>query len=310
MDKQLDLAVIGECLIEFSASEKLEDADVFRKSYGGDSVISAIMASKLGTETAFITKLGNDGFGHYIYEQLQKDNIDTSNIEFLPEQNGVYIAARPAGGKNEFYYYKRKSAATKLNDDDITEELLSSFKCLYSTGVTQSLSLSARNAVKKAFRIAKEKELITAYDPNYTSCFMYSDESKEFLEEILPYTNIIFMSMKNDAEHLFESLSYEHVARKLGDFGVETIVIKSRVNGGYYIFYNGEMRFIEFFNKLPVIDLTASGDAFNGAFLHSVISGFNPFEAAKYAAVAAGLQTSKTGAVSALPSKDEIAEYL
>ena len=310
MDKQLDLAVIGECLIELSSSAKLENAVEFRKSYGGDSVISALMASKLGTETAFITKLGNDGFGRYIYEQLQKDNIDTSHIEFVQEQNGVYIAARPEGEKNEFYYYKRKSAATKLNDDDINEELISSFKCLYSTGVTQSLSLSARNAVKKAFRIAREKELITAYDPNYTSCFMYSDESKEFLDEVLPYTDVIFMSLKNDAPHLFENMSYEHIAKKLGDFGVETIVIKSRIDGVYYTFYNCEKRFCEFFNKRPVVDLTASGDAFNGAFLHAYISGFNPFEAAKFAYVAAGLQTSKVGAVAALPLKEEIAEYI
>ncbi len=310
MDKQLDLAVIGECLIELSSSDRLERADVFHKSYGGDSVISALMAAKLGSTAAFITKLGDDGFGKYIYDSLKQDDIDVSHIELLQEQNGVYIAARPEDNKNEFYYYKRKSAATKLSDDDITEELLSGFKCLYSTGVTQSLSVSARSAVKKSFRIAKEKELITAYDPNYTSCFMYSDESREFLDEILPYTKIIFMSMKNDVPHLFESLSYEHIAKKLSDFGVEIIVFKSRIDGGYYTFYNGEVRFIEFFNKRPVIDLTASGDTFNGAFLHAYISGYNPFESAKFASVAAGLQASKFGAVSALPCKEEIAEYL
>ncbi len=310
MEKKLDIAVIGECLIELSSADKLEKAELFRKSYGGDSVISALMAAKLGSKTALITKLGNDGFGHYIYESLKKDNIDTSFTDFIQEQNGVYIVARPENEENEFYYYKRKSAATKLNDDDITEEMISSFKCLYSTGVAQSLSLSARNAVKKAFRIAKEKDLVTAYDPNYTSCFMYSDESREFLDEILPYTNIIFMSMKNDAPHLFESMTYDHIARKLGDFGVETIVFKSRIDGGYYIFYNGEKRFCEFFNKVPVIDLTASGDAFNGAFLHAIVSGFNPFEAAKFASVAAGLQASKNGTIAALPSKDEISEYI
>ncbi len=310
MDKQLDLAVIGECLIELSSLSRLEDADVFHKSYGGDSVISALVASKLGTETALITKLGNDGFGRYIYDKLQIDRIDTSHIDFVQELNGVYIASRTPGGKNEFYYYKRKSAATKLSDDDISEDLITSFKCLYTTGVTQSLSLSARNAVKKGFKIAKENDVITAYDPNYTSCFMFSNESKEFLDEIIPYTNIIFMSMKNDVPHLFESLSYEHIARKLSDYGVETIVIKSRIDGGYYTFYNGEMRFCEFFNKLPVLDLTASGDAFNGAFLHSVIAGYSPFEASKFASVAAGLQTTRMGAVEALPDRDEIAEYL
>ena len=310
MDKQLDLAVIGECLIELASSEKLENADTFKKSYGGDSVISALMASKLGSETSFLTKLGNDGFGHYILESLKNEGIDTSHIEFLPEQNGVYIVARVQGNKNEFYYYKRKSAATKLNDDDITEDYIKSFKCIYTTGVTQSLSICARSTVKKAFKMAKENDLITAYDPNYTSCFMYSDESKEFLEEILPYTNIIFMSMKNDAPHLFESTSYERIAKQLADYGVETVVIKSRIDGGYYTFYNGEMRFCEFFNKLPIIDLTASGDAFNGAFLHAVLSGLNPFESTKFAAVAAGLQAAKMGAVDAIPSKDEVLEYI
>ncbi len=41
--------------------------------------------------------------------------------------------------------------------------------------------MSSREAVKKAFEIAKENGVITAYDPNYSSLLSTEEDAKEFL---------------------------------------------------------------------------------------------------------------------------------
>ena len=87
--------------------------------------------------------------------------------------------------KKELLYYKRKTAATKLCIDDLEEDCIKRLKLLYSTGIVQSLSASSRELVRESFRIARENEVLTAYDPNYTSCFMNSSDTKELMEEIL-----------------------------------------------------------------------------------------------------------------------------
>lgn len=310
MDKQIDIVVIGECLIELSAEDNLSTTTSFQKFYGGDSIIAGLTAAEMGSKVALISNFGDDGFKDYLVSELSSRNIDITNVGTVPEQNGVYIVSRMQGRKNEFYYYKRKSAATKISADDISYEFIQSVKCVYATGVTQALSSSARNAVRKAFEMASANESVTAYDPNYTSCFMYSDESREFLEELLPYTKIIFLSQKNDAKQIFDMESSDQLAKYLNDNGVEIVVIKSHTDKGYYTFYNGEKRFTEFFDNVEVVDLTASGDAFNGAYLQAYLTGHTPFESTKIAAVVAGLQAGKIGAIQAIPRKEDVMRFV
>ena len=85
---------------------------------------------------------------------------------------------------------------------------------IYSTGVVQSLSASSRELLRESFRIAKENEVLTAYDPNYTSCFMNSDDTKEYFEEIIDFTDVIFLSLKNDATKLYEFDSHSGKIRQ------------------------------------------------------------------------------------------------
>ena len=221
----------------------------------------------------------------------------------------MYIVSRTPE-KQELLYYKRKTAAAKLSIEDITEDCIKKLKVVYSTGVVQSLSASSRELIRETFKIAKENGVLTAYDPNYTSCFMNSADTREFFEEIADYTDIIFLSLKNDAGKLYEIDSMEKVMKYFWDKGVKIVVIKSHVDNGYYTGYNGEISFTNFYNTQKAIDITASGDVFNGAFLYAVTNGYTPAEAMKFAAVDAGLQTQNYGAIQAIPYKDAVLENL
>ena len=205
-------------------------------------------------------------------------------------------------------YYKRKTAATKLSISDISEECIKQLKLIYSTGVVQSLSASSRELVRESFKIAKENDVLTAYDPNYTSCFMNSTDTKEYFEEIVEFTDIIFLSLKNDAARLYEVDSIDKVVKYFWDKGVKIVVIKSHIDNGYYTGYRGEIIFTEFYNTQKAIDTTASGDVFNGGFLYAITNGYAPSEATKFAAVVSGLQTQNYGAIQAIPYKNAVLE--
>ena len=309
MDSRIDIAIIGECLIELSTNGTLAETSTLNKYFGGDTVTAAVAIARLGGNVTYLTRVGNDGFSEFILSSLKKEGIDTSLIKTNDEQNGMYIVSRTAD-KNEFLYYKRKTAAAKLSIEDFSEEWIKKLKLIYSTGVVQSLSASSRELIREAFRIAKENDVMTAYDPNYTSCFMNSSDTREFFEEIVDYTDLIFLSLKNDAVKLYEIDSMEKVMKYFWDKGVKIVVVKSHVDNGYYTGYKGEISFTNFYNTQKAIDITASGDVFNGGFLYALTNGHTPAEATKFAAVVAGLQTQNYGAIQAIPYKNAVLEKL
>lgn len=307
MESKTDIAVIGECLIELSANGTLADTSTLNKYFGGDTITTAVAIARLGGNISYLTKVGNDGFSEFILSSLKKENIDTSMIKTNDEQNGMYVVSHTLD-KKEILYYKRKTAATKLSIEDFPEDTIKKLKLIYSTGVIQSLSASSRELVRESFRIARENEVLTAYDPNYTSCFMNSADTKEYFEEIIDMTDIVFMSLKNDSIRLYEMDSVDKIMQYFWSRGVKIVVIKSHIDKGYYTGYRGEINFTEFYNTQKAIDTTASGDVFNGGFLYAITNGYSPNDASKFAAVVAGLQTQNYGAIQAIPYRESVLE--
>lgn len=307
MEQKIDIAIIGECLIELFANGTLADTSTLNKYFGGDTVTTAVAIARLGGNVTYLTKVGNDGFSEFILSSLQKENIDTSLIKTNDEQNGMYIVSKTLD-KKELLYYKRKTAATKLSIEDISEECIKKLKLVYSTGVVQSLSAGARELVRESFKLAKENDVLTAYDPNYTSCFMNSSDTKEYFEEIVDFTDIIFLSLKNDAAKLYDVDSIDKVMKYFWDKGVKIVVVKSHIDNGYYTGYKGEISFTEFYNSSKAIDTTASGDVFNGGFLYAITNGYAPNDATGFASVVSGLQTQNFGAIQAIPYIDTVME--
>ena len=192
----------------------------------------------MGGNVTYLTKVGNDGFSEFILSALKKENIDTSLIKTNDEQNGMYIVSNTLD-KKEVLYYKRKTAATKLSIEDISEDIIKRLKMVYSTGVVQSLSASSRELIRETFEIARKNDVMTAYDPNYTSCFMNSVDTREYFEEIIDMSDIVFSSLKSDSQRLYEMDSPEKIIQYYWDRGVKIAVIKSHVDNGYYTGYQG-----------------------------------------------------------------------
>lgn len=309
MDEKLDIVTIGESLIELSCDISLSMTETLNKYYGGDTLTAAVAARRLGSKVGYITRVGCDYFKEFLLDSWQAEGLDISQIKLSGESNGLYLLARPKDGEKEFSYYRKKTAATRLSIDDISVKYLESAKIFYTSGIAQSLSLSAKEAVKYAYSVAKEKGVITAYDPNYSELITTPEDAKECFDDVISDIDILFLNIKNDSSKIFEDISPENVIKYIWDMGVQTVVVKSSKDFGYYTGYGGEIVFCKFFAE-NTVDTTCSGDAFNGGFLHGIASGLTPFEATKLASVVSGLQSQGIGAIKSIPTKKEVyAEY-
>ena len=199
--EKLDIIAIGESLIELSTSETLTTAQTLDKYYGGDSLTTAISALRLGSKVGFISRIGMDCFKNYLLESWQEEGLDISHVKPVQGTNGLYMVSRGQNcSSKEFSFYRKKTAATNLSIEDISTEYIQNSSLVYATGVTQSLSISAREAVKEAFKIAKENNVLTAYDPNFTSQIWSEDEAKEAFDEIEKYDEYVVETKETKEE--------------------------------------------------------------------------------------------------------------
>lgn len=306
MNEKLDIITIGESLIELSTEKSLTTATSLDKYYGGDTLTTAIAALRLGSKVGFISRIGMDFFRDYLLESWQEEGLDISHVKPVQGVNGLYmIALGQDCSEKQSSLYRKKTAATNLSIDDISTEYIQNTSVLYSTGITQSLSISAREAVKEAFKIAKENNVITAYDPNFKSQIWSEDEAKEAFEEISEYLDILFINVRHDSKIIIDSSSVDNIMKYLWDLGISTIIVKSAIEKGYYVGHQGKIEFIKFTNE-DVIDDTGAGDAFNGGVLHGIAAGMSPFKAVTLGSIVAGLQIQSVGAIKSIPNKDEV----
>lgn len=305
MGEHLDIITIGESLIELSSSTGLAYTQTFNKYYGGDTLCTAVAAQRLGSKAGYITRVGNDPFKEFLMESWQLEGLDISQVKLIDGFNGVYFIGHPENTEKEFVYYRKKTAATKLSIDDISPDYILSADIIYTTGSTQSLSLSAREAVQKAFQIAYENQMSTAYDLNYDSRLWSSDEAKEAFEELSPYIEIMFLSLEHDSVRVFDVDSPDKCIKYLWDTGITKVIVKSAKDKGYFVGSEGDIVFVEFKTD-EIVDSTGSGDAFNGAFLHGLNSGMTIVEAAKLASIDAAIQCHGMGAIKSTPYKEQV----
>lgn len=308
MENNLDLITIGEGLVELSSPQSLAYADKLDKYYGGDTLTTAIAACRMGGRVGYISKVGNDAFMEFLVGGWATEGLDITRVTSTDGRNGVYFVAGHETGHKEFAYYRKKTAAAKLTARDIDEDYIKSAKAVYATGITQSLSLSAKEAVLKMCKIAKENNILVAYDPNFEELLWSLEEARDAFSEVEDYIDIIFLNLRTDAV-LWDIESCDKLIEILLDKGIKTIVVKSKTNGGYYVATANETVFTPFFSDTKK-DSTGAGDSFNGAFLYELTQGKTPFEAVKFARVVSGLQVRKIGAIKSIPSAKEVTDAL
>ena len=309
MESKLDIISIGEVLVELSADCKLVFADTLNKYYGGDCMATAIAAQRAGSKVGFITKVGNDAFKEFLLDAWQCEGLDISQVKLAEEKNGLYIIAMPSNEEKEIIYYRKKIAPSKLTIDDISEKYISSAKYVYSSGITQSLSASASEVVSYAFKTAQKNGVSTAYTPSFNPNVTSVDIAKEYLSNVVNNLDILFMEMEFDVIPLIGLYSPDSVIKKMWDYGIKIVIIKSNQNKKYYVGYNGNVTEYSFYD-IGIVDTTSSFDAFNGGFLSAMANGMTPYDSVKFASVMEGIQVANIGAIKSIPFKADVINIL
>ena len=295
---------------------------------GGAPANVAVAAARLGAETGFIGKVGNDAFGRILAETLKKEGVDISGLFTCNEQpTTMALVSVDENGEREFAFYRNPGADTQLTADEAisaiagshirgNEDLLggqAKLPAILHIGSLSMTTMHAREACESAVHYAKDRGVLISYDPNYRAALWDSEErAVEMMKSLLPLADILKVS---DEEMLLltGTEDFEEGSRILSDQGPALVLVTLGAKGVFVRMgsYSGTVPGF----SVRVADTNGAGDTFFGAVLcqiskrEGLLDGLGEDELRKivtYANKAASLTCSRRGAMPAMPYADEI----
>jgi len=304
-----DLLALGECMVELFSEEPLADAPSFVKTFGGDTCNVLVAASRLGTSTGYITRVGDDPFGPFLRQSWQAEGIDVSQARPVAGFNGLYLISLLPGGEREFVYYRQGSAASTLQPADLDEQAIAAAKILHVSGISQAISPTCRAAVLAAAEMAHRYGVRVSFDPNLRLRLWSLAEAQAALAELLPHVDIALPSAPEESDALIGEREPERVAAYFLAAGAAVVAVKCG-GEGVLVAQGNDLTRVAAHVPEQVSDTSGAGDVFDGAFLHGLIAGMSPQRAARLGVVAAGLKVRGRGAIASQPQREEILVHL
>ena len=310
---------IGEALIDFIPHEKgvaLKDVSNFLRVAGGAPLNVAAAVSKLGGSSIMLTKLGVDGFGDHILEEIKPLGVDTSRILRTKEANtALAFVSLKEDGERDFSFYRNPSADMLLNKDEIDEETFKDGGILHFCSVSL-INAPIKEAHRKAIEFAKKNKCIISFDPNVRLPLWETPElCREAILEFLPYANIVKIS-DEELEFITGIKDEKKALEFLLQGDVKVIIYTKGTNGAEFITGNTTVFSPSF--KVVAQDTTGAGDSFIGSFLYQVADEEYSLEELvnldeekikailTFSNATAALTVCKRGAIGALPTKEEV----
>ena len=271
----------------------------------------AVAAAKLGAQTTFIGKVGEDAFGRYLTEVLQENNVDTRYmVTDADHPTTMAVVSVDASGERDFSFYRSANADVMLCKEDIPEEALKAAKIVHFGSVSLTAD-PARTATLDAAARAKKLGAIITYDPNYRANLWHSEEEAiAQMKAPLPLVDILKVS-DEELPLLTGTTDCENGTAQLAQNGIQLIFVTLGANGVFYRF--GEKTGHVAGVPCKVGDTNGAGDTFFGAALSKLCKeDLNTLTADKlesilaFANKAASITTSRRGAIPAMPTLTEV----
>ena len=266
------IAVIGEAMVELSDQ-------VNELKFSGDSLNTAIYLKRelIDKEkiVSYFTVLGDDSVSKKMIKYIYSEGISTDYIERKANlKPGAYQIKTNDKGERSFKYWRKESAAKTLFSKPSKVELkdLLKFDLIYLSAISVAiLPSNIQEDLLNFLSKYRKKGGLIVFDSNYRKILWKSNMSARSM--IAKYWKIVDVALPSvdDEKNLFDFENEEDVVTNLVEFGVKFGALKRGAKGPCSLSFNNDNNTYEIVSK--VIDSTAAGDSFNGAYLASLLNG-------------------------------------
>ena len=317
MNKQYDVVALGELLIDFTENGTSGQGNpVYEANPGGAPCNVLSMLNRLGHQTAFLGKVGNDIFGRQLRSTVESAGI---NVERLLTDEDVrptlaFVETKPDGDR-DFSFYRNPGADMMLREEEVRDDIIAAGK-IFHFGTLSMTNEPVRSATKHAIAVAKENGALISFDPNIREpLWKDMEEAKEQTAYGLSVCDILKIS-DNEIQWFSGKEDYTEGIRMLQQTYQIPLILLSMGRDGSRAYYKNMIVEVPAFLQKNTIETTGAGDTFGACCLHYILQ-YGLMELTEqqlkdmltFANAAASIITTRKGALRVMPSLEEIQNY-
>ncbi|MFB5662319.1 sugar kinase [Alteribacillus sp. HJP-4] len=307
----MDVITMGETMALFSPEQNgmMRYAHMYSRKFGGAESNFAIGLTRLGHQTGWISRVGNDELGKAMLQFVRGEGVNVDNVKLEDKApTGLYFKEFRREGEIRVQYYRKGSAASLMNEEDADEAYIKKARYLHITGITPALSTTCRQAVLKAIQVARSHGVTIVFDPNLRKSLWSEEEARTTLLEISALADIVLPGIA-EGEFLFGTEDPEELGRLFLEKGAKEVVLKAGEKGTYYYSKNDSM-FVPAFQVANVIDPVGAGDGFAAGYVSGLLDELSVNDAILRGNAVGALVTQVNGDVEGLPEKEEVMRFM
>lgn len=269
----------------------------FQEFPGGKGANQAIAAAKLGAIVSMVGRVGSDPYGEALLANLIANNVDTSFIlKDSQSPTGIALITVDEAGRNTIVVYQGANGRCLPADVEAAEDIIKRANALV---VQLEIPL---DVMETALQVAKKHSLTTVLNPA---------PAQVVTESVLSNVDIL---IPNEVEAttlsglpVVDPDTAFKAAEKLLRMGSHRVVITLGEQGAIYAGPEGKLHSPAF--TVDAVDSTGAGDAFIAAFTVAWMEGIGIERTLRYACAAGAITTTRVGAQSSLPTRDEVSQF-
>lgn len=266
----------------------------YTEACGGSAANTMVGLARLGASVGFVGKVADDHEGQLQIDCFQKEGVNTDGIIHSPKgKSGVCLG----------FVDKKGARALYINPgvNDLIE-----FREIQAPYITDTHFLHLSSFVgEKSFRAQKKlmsflpDSVKVSFDPGS----LYAQKGLAAIEPIIQ-NSFVMMPNALELKLLTGETGIPEGAQKLIEMGVEIVAVKMGDKGCYVS--NGEEKMTLQPYKVPVVDTTGAGDAFDAGFLYGLVHNRTLEDCGKLGNFVASRSVMKMGARDGLPTREDL----
>jgi fructokinase len=314
MTQTRPVLAIGECLIDLIAvdGQGLTDATTLAIREGGAPMNVAVGLARMGTPSAFCGVVGNDPFGQRLRQTLAANGVDISHLHTSDrDETSVAYAWRDVRGDGHFRLLRQ--ADCRLSATFTTGAVKALHPSAIVIGSVSTATSTSKLGVMAAIRSAKASGSPIVVDLNIRiSQWKSVERLRLVLPGLLRQATLIKLSV-DDAREAWGLTDPDAIRRQISEWNDARMVITDGSRGA--VVFQAESDDAIRYPVFPVeaVEPTGAGDAFlAGLITRQIDSGWSPItvDDIRFAMAAGAIATTKPGALTALPTRNEIEAFL
>ena len=266
----------------------------FEINCGGKGVNQAVAVAKLGGKVTFIGATGKDENGNISIKNLNENGIDTACIARTDTNTGVAVITVCNGDNSIILDSGANNLMSKELIDKNKDVILAADAVIMQLEIPiETVTYAADIAHKAGVKVILNPAPIVELPPELlknTDVFILNETEAEFVTKVCPDTD----------ENRKKCINI------LKGYGIDNIILTLGAQGSVYT--DGSYVKHQKAFKTEVVDTTAAGDTFIGAFCMKMKEGIET--AVKYATAASSITVSRKGASKSIPTIAEVDEII